>query len=89
VQLAGVTIAVTGGVSGLGRATAARLTEVGSRVLLVDLPAQTASGQPCSSGRERSLRRLTSLRPTKSVQPSTRRRRWATCARSSTAPPGR
>lgn len=37
-RLTGVGIVVTGGASGLGHATAARLIELGSDVLLVDLP---------------------------------------------------
>jgi NAD(P)-dependent dehydrogenase (short-subunit alcohol dehydrogenase family) len=38
-QLNDTTIVVTGGASGLGQATAARLTDLGARVLIVDLPA--------------------------------------------------
>jgi NAD(P)-dependent dehydrogenase (short-subunit alcohol dehydrogenase family) len=38
VRLTDATIVVTGGASGLGKATAASLIELGARVLLVDLP---------------------------------------------------
>jgi NAD(P)-dependent dehydrogenase (short-subunit alcohol dehydrogenase family) len=38
VELAGSSAVVTGGASGLGQATAARLTEAGARVTIIDLP---------------------------------------------------
>jgi NAD(P)-dependent dehydrogenase (short-subunit alcohol dehydrogenase family) len=44
VRLDDATIVVTGGASGLGRATASRLTELGARVLLIDLPATEGAG---------------------------------------------
>jgi NAD(P)-dependent dehydrogenase (short-subunit alcohol dehydrogenase family) len=50
VRLADATTVVTGGASGLGRATAARLIELGSKVLLVDLPGSDGAGTAAQLG---------------------------------------
>ncbi len=46
-QIDGAAAVVTGGASGLGRATAEHLISKGARVLLVDLPA--SDGKPPAS----------------------------------------
>jgi NAD(P)-dependent dehydrogenase (short-subunit alcohol dehydrogenase family) len=43
VELAGSSAVVTGGASGLGQATAARLTEAGARVTIIDLPGSSGA----------------------------------------------
>lgn len=42
-QLAGSSAVVTGGASGLGQATAGRLTEAGARVTIIDLPSSSGA----------------------------------------------
>jgi NAD(P)-dependent dehydrogenase (short-subunit alcohol dehydrogenase family) len=42
-QIAGITAVVTGGASGLGRATAARLVKQGAKVVIVDLPSSAGA----------------------------------------------
>jgi NAD(P)-dependent dehydrogenase (short-subunit alcohol dehydrogenase family) len=49
-EIEGITALVTGGASGLGRATAERLVKLGARVVIVDLPASQGEAIAQSSG---------------------------------------
>ena len=49
-NVAGATVLVTGGASGLGRATAERLVNQGAHVLIVDLPASRGAELAAASG---------------------------------------
>lgn len=49
-NIAGATVLVTGGASGLGRATAERLVSQGARVVIVDLPTSRGAELSAASG---------------------------------------
>ena len=49
-RIEGVSALVTGGASGLGFATARRLTDLGTSVVIVDLPTADGDGTAARSG---------------------------------------
>ena len=69
-KIAGSVAVITGGASGLGRATAERLLAGGGKVALLDLPRSAGAEVAKSMGGNALLRPATSRAPTRWRRPS-------------------